>query len=75
VGADVEWRLTPHASEEEARAFASRAILRGLRVEAGTTPGTEPRVRIDWRAAYGWAREDDANSIMGLRRRLSGFAG
>ena len=60
---------------EEARVFASSAILRGLRVEAGTAPGIEPRVRIGWRAANHWAHEPHENSIMGLRRRLAGFAG
>ena len=75
VGNEVEWLLTPHASEEEARVFASSAILRGLRVEAGTAPGVEPRVRIGWRAANHWAHEPHENSIMGLRRRLAGFAG
>jgi hypothetical protein len=74
IGKEVEWMLTPHASEEDARAFASSAIRRGLRVEAGTVPGVEPKVRIDWCAAYHWAQHRNENSIMGLQRRLAGFA-
>jgi hypothetical protein len=70
----VEWRLTPHASEEEARKFASHALIRGLRVEAGTVPGQRPAVRIGWKGARLWAQGDDDNTIMGLRRRLAAFA-
>jgi hypothetical protein len=74
VGEDVEWGLTPHASEEEARRFASDALVRGFRVEAGTIPGIRPEVRIGWRFVQHWAQSEDENSIMGLRRRLAVFA-
>ena len=47
-----EWLLIPCRTEDEAKAFASRALARGLRIEAGTVPGIEPPVRIDWRAAH-----------------------
>jgi len=74
VGPEVDWRLTPHSSEDEARRFASHALVRGLRVEAGTVPGIRPRVRIGWRAAHHWAQGEREGSIMGLRRRLAAFA-
>jgi hypothetical protein len=74
MGREVEWQLTPLACEEDARRFASGAILRGLRVEAGTIPGIEPKVRIGWRSAHHWAQGPSENSIMGLKRRLAAFA-
>ena len=74
AGDDVEWLLTPCETEDEARACASRALARGLRVEAGTLPGIEPRQRIGWKAAYDWAQSSNDGAIMSLRRRLSMFA-
>ena len=38
VGAEIDWRLTECADEEEAKACASGALSRGCRVEAGTAP-------------------------------------
>ena len=69
-----EWLLIPCRTEDEAKAFASRALARGLRIEAGTVPGIEPPVRIDWRAAHHWAQSSNADSIMSLRQRLAAFA-
>ena len=74
VGADVEWMLTPCSTEDEAKARASDALVRGLRVEAGTIPGVEPRVRIGWRKAHDWAQSSNAGAIRNLRRRLGEFA-
>ena len=75
VGVDIEWVLTACATEDEAKVCASQALVRGLRVEAGTIPGIEPRKRIGWRAAQRWAQSSNDGSIMSLRRRLSVFAG
>ncbi|HKN28681.1 MAG TPA: hypothetical protein VJY34_12660 [Roseiarcus sp.] len=75
VGPDVEWLLTPCATEDEAKALASEALIRGLRVEAGTNPGVEPKKRIGWRAAHHWAQSSNPGAIMSLRRRLNVFAG
>ena len=75
VGQDVEWLLTTCATEDEAKARASEALIRGLRVEAGTIPGVEPRKRIGCRAAHDWAQSSNAGAIMSLRRRLDVFAG
>ncbi len=36
---DVEWLLTACATEEEAKEHASKALGRGMRIEAGTIPG------------------------------------
>ena len=69
-----EWLLIPCRTEDEAKAFASRALARGLRIEAGTVPGIEPPVRIDWRAAHHWAQSSNADLIMSLRQRLAAFA-
>jgi hypothetical protein len=74
VGADVEWTLTPCATEDEAKARASDALIRGLRVEAGTIPGVEPTVRIGWRQAHDWAQSSNARAIRSLHRRLGVFA-
>jgi hypothetical protein len=71
LGQEVDWLLTPQVSEEAAKAFASRALARGLRVEAGTLPGIEPKVRIGWRAAHPWAQSSNANAIMGLRAQVA----
>ncbi|HTR13472.1 MAG TPA: hypothetical protein VMI72_09540 [Roseiarcus sp.] len=73
-GQEVEWSLTPCASEDEAKALALTAIARGLRVEAGTAPGVLPRSRIGWRAAHHWARSEKPGSIVDLKRRLAEFA-
>jgi hypothetical protein len=70
---DVEWLLLPCETEEEAKEHASRALVRGMRIEAGTVPGIEPRVRIGWPAAHHWAQSSNAGAIMGLLRRLSEF--
>ena len=74
VGREVEWRLTGHATEDAAKAFASRELRRGLRVEAGTIPGIEPITRISWRTANHWAQSSNSDAIMGLRGRLAEFA-
>ncbi len=74
VGAEVDWRLTECAGEEDAKAYASGALARGCRVEAGTAPGVRPERRIGWRAAHDWAQSSNDGSIMGLYRRLSEFA-
>jgi hypothetical protein len=71
---DVEWLLLPCATEEEAKEHASRALVRGMRIVAGTVPGIEPRVRIGGPAAHHWAQSSNADSIMGLRMRLASFA-
>jgi hypothetical protein len=71
---DVEWLLIPFATEEEAKEHASKALVRGMRIEAGTSPGIEPRVRIGWPAAHHWAQSSNAGAIMGLLGRLSEFA-
>ena len=71
---EVEWLLTPCASEEAAKELAVKAIVRGLRVEAGTTPGVEPRVRLGWRAAHHWAQSSNQNAVLNLQRRLFVFA-
>ena len=71
---DVEWLLLPCETEEEAKEHASQALVRGMRIEAGTVPGIEPRVRIGGPAAHHWAQSSNAGSIMGLLRRLSEFA-
>ncbi len=74
VGADIEWLLTHCETEDEAKACASRALIRGLRVEAGTVPGIQPRERIGWRAAHDWAQSSNDGAIMSLRRRVGMFA-
>ena len=71
---DVEWLLLPCATEEEAKEHASKALVRGMRIEAGTVPGIEPRVRIGGHAAHHWAQSSNPESIMGLRLRLAAFA-
>jgi hypothetical protein len=71
---DVEWLLFPCATEEEAKEHASKALVRGMRIEAGTVPGIEPRVRIGGPAAHHWAQSSNPESIMGLRLRLAAFA-
>ena len=70
----VEWLLVPCRTEDEAKAFASQALARGLRIEAGTVPGIEPHVRIGWQAAHHWAQSSNADFIMSLRQRLAAFA-
>lgn len=74
AGADVEWLLEEWASEEEARVFAFEAIVRGLRVEAGTVPGVAPRRRIDWTQARNWASASTEGTLVDLSRRLAQFA-
>jgi hypothetical protein len=74
AGGGVEWCLDVCETEDEAKALAAEAIVRGLRVEAGTAPGVEPRVRIGWRTSREWARQPDDRGIMSLRRRLADFA-
>jgi hypothetical protein len=74
IGDDVEWMLTSCATEGEAKALAEKALMRGLRVEAGTVPGVEPRARIGSRAARPWTQASKEGSIMDLRRRLAEFA-
>src|SRR5271169_5316063 len=73
MGQDIEWLLTPHTSEDAAKAFASRALVRGLRVEAGTIPGIEPKVRIGSRTAHHWAQSSNSRAIMGLRTQVANF--
>ncbi len=74
VGGDVDCRLTSHATEDEAKACASRALSRGFRVEAGTAPGVGPGQRIGWRDAHAWAQSSNDEAIMSLYRRLEAFA-
>ncbi len=74
VGAEIDWRLIECADEDEAKAYASGALSRGCRVEAGATPGVRPERRIGWRAAHDWAQSSNDGSIMSLYRRLSEFA-
>jgi hypothetical protein len=71
---DIEWLLTACSTEDEAKALASKALVRGMRVEAGTVPGVEPKVRIDRLEAHHWAQSSNGDAIMGLRRRLASFA-
>ena len=67
---EVEWLLSEWATEEDAKAFSSRALARGLRAEAGTLPGIEPKLRIEWRAAHHWAQSSNEGAIMNLNKRL-----
>jgi hypothetical protein len=69
----VEWRLTDCPSEQAAKEIASRALAQGLRVEAGTIPGVEPKIRVGWRAAHHWAQSSNEGAIMSLQRRLIEF--
>jgi hypothetical protein len=73
-GGDVEWLLTACATEEEAKEHASKALGRGMRIEAGTVPGIEPSVRIGWPASHHWAQPSNGQAIMGLLRKLREFA-
>ena len=73
-GGDVEWLLTACATEEEAKEHASKALGRGMRIEAGTVPGIEPSVRIGWPASHHWAQSSNGQAIMGLLRKLREFA-
>jgi hypothetical protein len=66
---EVEWLLEECPTEQAAKEFASKALTRGLRVEAGTLPGIEPRVRVRWRAAHHWAQSSNENAIKNLQRR------
>jgi len=66
---EVEWLLEECPTEQAAKEFASKALTRGLRVEAGTLPGIEPRVRVGWRAAHHWAQSSNENAIKNLQRR------
>ena len=75
AGQEVEWRLAACANEQAAKEIASRALVRGLRVQAGTIPGIEPKVRVEWRAAHHWAQSSNDGAIMSLRRRLIEFTG
>lgn len=74
VGANVDWRLTSHETEDEAKACASRALSRGFRVEAGTAPTVGPGQKIGWRDAHAWAQSANDDAIMSLYRRLEAFA-
>ena len=74
VGGDVDWRLTEHGSEEEAKAYASQTLSRGLRSEAGLAPGLGRNRRIGWREAHDWAQSSNEGAIMSLYRRLGAFA-
>jgi hypothetical protein len=69
-GQEVEWLLSEMATEDDAKAFASRALARGLRVEAGTLPGIEPKRRIARLAAHHWAQSSNEGAIMNLNKRL-----
>lgn len=73
-GAEIDWRLTECADEEQAKAYASGALARGCRVEAGTVPDVHPARRINWLAAHDWAQSSNGGSIMNLYRRLGEFA-
>jgi hypothetical protein len=73
VGEDVEWRLSTYDSEAEAKVHASRELVRGFRIEAGTLPGVEPKRRIGWPSAHDWAQSSNDFAIMNLRRRLAGL--
>jgi hypothetical protein len=70
---DADWRLMTCASEQAAKEMASKALVQGLRVEAGTVPGVEPKVRVGWRAAHRWAQSSNEGAIMSLQRRLIEF--
>ena len=67
--------LTPCATEDEAKARASEALIRGHRAEARTLAGVEPKKRIGWREARHCAQSSNTGAIMSLRRRLNVFAG
>ena len=69
----IEWILTAYETEEEAKAHASKALVRGFRIEAGTVPGIEPRIRIGGSDAHHWAQSSNAEAIMSLRQRLASF--
>jgi len=66
----VEWLLSEWATEEDAKAFASRSLARGLRIEAGTLPGIEPKLRVGRRAAHHWAQSSNEGARMNLNKRL-----
>jgi hypothetical protein len=70
---EADWRLTECTSEQAAKEIASRALIDGLRVEAGTMPGVEPKVRVGWPAAHRWAQSSNEGAIMSLQRRLVEF--
>ena len=71
---EVEWLLTSCPTEHAAKEIAVKAIVRGLRVEAGTIPGVEPKIRVGWRAAHHWAQSSNQDAIANLHRRLFEFA-
>jgi hypothetical protein len=52
------WTMAEFETEAAARRYAKDALNRGLRVEAGTLPG--PQVRIRWREAVSWAASEEA---------------
>lgn len=52
---DVIWEAEDFESEEAARAYASRELQKGQRMEAGTLPGVSPPVRVCWREVGAWA--------------------
>ena len=62
--------IAPFARIASAKAFSSSALARGLRVEAGTLPGIEPKLRMGWRAAHHWAQSSNERAIMNLNKRL-----
>jgi len=74
IGAEIDWRLTSPATEEEAKAFASQALSRGCRVEAGTAPRGEQGRRIGWTDAHDWAQSSNEGAVLNLFRRLDAFA-
>ena len=49
------WVMEEFATEAAARCYAKDALIRGLRVEAGTLPEIRPGIRIGWREAADWA--------------------
>ena len=63
---EVEWLLEECPTEQTAKKFASNALINGLRVEAGTLPGIEPKVRVEWRAARRWAQSSNENARIRL---------
>ncbi len=71
---EVEWLLNDCATEEAAKEFASKALIRGLRVEAGTLPGIKSKVRVQGSAAHDWAQSSNENAIKNLQRRVIDFA-
>ena len=74
VGDETEWRLASFDTEEEAKTYASQALARGFRVEAGTAPRDKQGRRIGWREAHAWAQSSNDGTILSLYRRVGSFA-